>query len=76
MPARAANDDMTVLVQLLTVPNCPHADAAAALVRQALDEAGLSDIPIAAVTVDTQNEADRLGFLGSPTILINGRCPN
>ena len=66
---------MTMLVQLLTVPNCPHAGPAAALVRQALDEAGLSDVPVTAVTVDTQKEADRLGFLGSPTILINGRDP-
>lgn len=64
-----------MLVQVLTVPNCPHAEPAAAVVREALDEAGLSDVPVTTVTVDTQDEADRLGFLGSPTILIDGRDP-
>jgi hypothetical protein len=62
-------------VQLLTVPNCPHAEPAAAVVRQAMDEAGLTDVPVTGLTIDTQAEADRLGFLGSPTILINGRDP-
>ena len=66
---------VTMLVQLLTVPNCPHAEPAAAVARQALDEAGLSDVPLTVRTVDSQDEADRLGFVGSPTILINGRDP-
>ena len=66
---------MTMLVQLLTVPNCPHAQPAAAVVRQALDEASLTDVPVTGLTIDTQAQADRLGFLGSPTILINGRDP-
>jgi hypothetical protein len=65
-----------MLVQLLTAPNCPHAEPAAAVVRQALDEAGLTDVPVTDMTIDSQAEADRLGFLGSPTILINGRDPS
>jgi|SRR4051794_40035009 protein-disulfide isomerase len=64
-----------MLVQLLTVRHCPHAEPAAAVVRQALDEAGLTDVPVTGLTIDSQAEADRLGFLGSPTILINGRDP-
>jgi hypothetical protein len=48
---------MTMLVQLLTVPNCPHAEPAAAVVRQALDEAGLIDVPVTGVTIDSQTEA-------------------
>jgi hypothetical protein len=64
-----------MLVQLLTVPNCPHAGTAAAFVRQALDEIGLNDVPITTLTIDRQAEANRLGFLGSPTILIDGHDP-
>jgi hypothetical protein len=64
-----------MLVQLLTVPNCPYAEPAAAVVRQALDQEGLSDVPVTAVTVDTEAEAARLGFPGSPTILIDGHDP-
>ncbi|WP_173054816.1 DF family (seleno)protein [Phytohabitans houttuyneae] len=64
-----------MLVQLLTVPHCPHAEPAAAVLRQALDEAGLTDVPVTTVTVDTDEDATRLRFLGSPTILINGRDP-
>jgi hypothetical protein len=64
-----------MLVQLLTVPNCPHAEPAAAVVRQALDQEGLSDVPVTTVTIDTEAEAARLGFPGSPTILIDGHDP-
>jgi hypothetical protein len=62
-------------VRLLLVPDCPNAEPAAAVVRQALDEVGLTDVPVTTHTVDTQAEAEQLGFLGSPTILINGRDP-
>jgi hypothetical protein len=64
-----------MLVQLLLVPDCPSAEPAAAVIRQALDEAGLSDVPVSTVIIDTQDEADRLRFLGSPTVLIDGRDP-
>ena len=40
-----------------------------------MEEAGLTDVSVTALTIDTQDEADRLGFLGSATILINGRDP-
>jgi hypothetical protein len=64
-----------MLVQLLLVPDCPNAESAAVVVRQALDEVGLSDVPVSTVIIDTQGEADRLRFLGSPTVLIDGRDP-
>ncbi|MFI5892398.1 hypothetical protein ACIA5D_20045 [Actinoplanes sp. NPDC051513] len=66
---------VTMLVQLLAVPNCPHAEPAAAVLRGALDEAGLNDVPVTTLIIDTQDEADRIGFIGSPTILIDGRDP-
>lgn len=62
-------------VQLLVVPNCPNAEPAAAVVRQALDEVGLSDVPVTTLVIDTPAEAYRLGFPGSPTILIDGCDP-
>jgi hypothetical protein len=64
-----------MLVQLLLVPDCPNAEPAAAVVRQALDEVGLNDVPVSTFVIDTQAEADRLGFSGSPTVLIDGRDP-
>jgi hypothetical protein len=55
--------------------DCPYAEPAAAVVRRALDETGLTDVPITLRIIGTQAEADHLRFLGSPTILINGRDP-
>jgi hypothetical protein len=36
-------------VEVLVVPNCPHAGTAAAVARQALDDVGLTTMPVTVV---------------------------
>ena len=62
-------------VELLLVPDCPHASAAQALLRSVLDAAGLVSTPIRISVIDSEQEAADRGFLGSPTIRINGIDP-
>jgi hypothetical protein len=62
-------------VELLVVADYPDEASAAALLRTALDDVGLARIPIATTVIDTAAEAERRGFIGSPTILIDGHDP-
>lgn len=62
-------------VELLVVPECPNEGAAAALVRRALDDIGLARVPIRTRVVPTDEEAERLVFVGSPTVRIDGEDP-
>ncbi|MEU9429075.1 hypothetical protein AB0D87_40810 [Streptomyces sp. NPDC048342] len=62
-------------IEILVVPDCPNEQPAAERLRQALDDAGLANITVAIRVVADQAEAERLGFTGSPTILIDGRDP-
>lgn len=62
-------------VELLVVAGCPSGTGAAALVQSAMRDIGLSDIKITVTVIGTQHEAERRGFPGSPTILINGDDP-
>jgi hypothetical protein len=50
-----------MLVELLLVPRCPHAQAARAMLARCLAEAGLT-VPI----------MERIGDYPSPTVLVNG----
>jgi hypothetical protein len=60
------------LVELLITSNCPHRDAALALVRRICGQLdGQAEIRL--VEVADQPAAQRLRFLGSPTIRVNGR---
>jgi len=54
---------------------CPNWRDAVALVRSVLDAADLADVPVRLEPVETEAEAERLGFVGSPTILIDGHDP-
>jgi hypothetical protein len=62
-------------VELLIVPNCPHASAAQELIRSALAAAGLPGTPIRISVIESEREAEKRGFVGSPTIRINGVDP-
>jgi len=53
---------------------CPNWRTTDRRLRTALDEAGLA-AEIALETVETPDDAARLGFRGSPTVLIEGRDP-
>ena len=61
-------------VTLLYFPGCPNWQTADANLREALEETG-ADVTVHRLAVDTVEDAERLGFLGSPTILIDGKDP-
>lgn len=61
-------------VTLLYFPGCPNWEIADANLRAALEETG-ADIAVQRRVVDSVEDAGRHGFLGSPTILIDGRDP-
>jgi hypothetical protein len=64
----------SVQVEAVAVPGCPHVSAAVALARSVLDELNLA-VPVSLNQVQTLTEARRRGFIGSPTILIDGHDP-
>ncbi len=58
-------------IRLLTVPGCPGAPPARALLHEVLKSEGLADA-FTEIEVSDEQEAQQLGFLGSPTIHIDG----
>lgn len=74
-PPRCQAHRGRVDVQLLVVTDCPNEGPAAAVLRQALDDTGLSTVQFTIRVVSDQAEAERIGFTGSPTVLIDGRDP-
>ncbi|MFG3255317.1 glutaredoxin family protein [Streptomyces sp. NPDC048172] len=62
-------------IEIWTVPDCPNEKLFRARLRQALDAAGLRDVAFTTRVVTDQNEAERVGFTGSPTVLIDGHDP-
>jgi hypothetical protein len=60
-------------VELLWWEGCPSSDEAHELVRRLMAEAGLDPESLRSVEVATQQTADRVGFVGSPTIRVDGR---
>lgn len=59
-------------VTLLTLDGCPNAVIARQRLTEAFDRLGLDPAAITYATVDSGDAAERLGFRGSPSILING----
>jgi hypothetical protein len=51
---------------------CPSTERALADLREALDDSGLTDVEVRIREVATDEEAAETGFVGSPTILIDG----
>jgi hypothetical protein len=62
-------------VELLVVADCPNENPAGALLRTALRDVGLAGVDFATTVIGTLQQAERRGFTGSPTILINGSDP-
>ncbi|WP_245603561.1 hypothetical protein [Salinispora cortesiana] len=62
-------------VQLLVVVDCLNEEPAAVVLRQALDDVGLSAVRFTTRVIETQDEAERIGFTGSPSVFIDGRDP-
>ena len=64
-----------VEVELLLVPDCPSSHPAQELLRSTLRAAGLAGTPIRVSVIESQHGAEQRGFVGSPTILVNGLDP-
>ena len=62
-------------LEVLAVLDCPNAEPAVLQVRRALDTLGLHDTEVTRRVITDQQQAERAGFTGSPTILLNGRDP-
>jgi hypothetical protein len=60
--------NLTVLV----VPDCPHAASAVQLAHDAVTATGLI-VAIETVEVRNHDQAERLGFVGSPSFHLDGR---
>jgi hypothetical protein len=59
-------------VELWTWSGCPSHDAAMSQLATALDELGHADLAVEVRWIETDEEATRLDFVGSPTIVVNG----
>ena len=64
-----------VRVTLRYFDGCPHWRIAHDRLRQVLREEGLLDVEPLLEPVVSPEDAERLRFVGSPTILIDGRDP-
>ena len=62
-------------IELLWWEGCPSTERALAEVRQALGDVGLNGAEVRMREITTDGAAQAAGFLGSPTILIDGVDP-
>jgi hypothetical protein len=62
-------------LELLWWEGCPSTERALTELRQAAAELGLETPDIAMREIRTDEEAAATGFIGSPTILVDGRDP-
>ena len=59
-------------VRLLYFAGCPSWQLAEQRVREAMSRLGLPASALTLETVDTPEQAEALGFRGSPTVLVDG----
>ena len=62
-------------IELLWWPGCPSHDEALAGLRAAVRELGLEPAAIEVVRIDSEEDAQRERFAGSPTFRVGGRDP-
>ena len=60
---------------VLYFDGCPNWRVADERVREALARVGRDDVHVVRRSVATAEEAEAVGFCGSPTVLVNGRDP-
>jgi len=63
--------DSTVTVEVLVFDGCPHAEAALDMARRVAGRMG-SSVVVAQVDVNTAERAESVGFMGSPSLRVNG----
>ena len=61
-------------IELLVVPDCPHEAAAADLITTAVADTRVR-ATVTRTVITSQDQARRRGFVGSPTILLDGTDP-
>ena len=59
-------------IEFLWWEECPSWDRALEMLREAMDEQGLDPDDIALTEIDSEDDAERADFPGSPTIRIDG----
>jgi hypothetical protein len=62
-----------VEIRLRYFDGCPSWETSRERIRAVLDELDAADTPLSLERVESAEEAERLRFVGSPTILIDGR---
>lgn len=62
----------TPAIELLWWAGCPSTDKAQAELEQAVRDVGLSGAQVRRTEIATGEEANERGFVGSPTILVDG----
>jgi len=62
-------------VELLYWEGCPSHPRALADLREALASLGRADVAVSLQRIDDENQARAAGFVGSPTIRIDGADP-
>jgi hypothetical protein len=62
-------------VELLVVPDCPNESVALSMLRSAFDLVGLAAQSVRTTVIASQEQAQERGFVGSPTILLDGVDP-
>lgn len=70
----STRDDGGMHVTVMYFDGCPSWRTAVERVHVAAGQAGVR-VQVATQAVETREDAERLGFTGSPTILIDGRDP-
>jgi hypothetical protein len=59
-------------IEFFYFEDCPSHDRALALLQEVMAQQGMQEVPITVIRVETEEEAVRYGFYGSPTIRIDG----
>ena len=61
-------------IELLVIPGCPNAAAAAELIATAVADTRVQST-VTRTVITSRAQAQRCGFVGSPTILVDGSDP-
>ena len=69
--AAGAGEEAKPVIEFLYWPDCPSHPEALARLREVMAELGL-ETPVTQIKVLTEEDAERLGFPGSPTIRVGG----